>query len=46
MSELEAKPAVRHAIWPAVVIGFGLGLSAVWIGLLGYGLVMLIKHAV
>lgn len=46
MSKSEDKPAVHYAIWPAVLIGFGLSLTAVWIGLLAYGLVKLIEHAV
>ena len=46
MSKSEDKPAVHDAIWPAIVIGFGLSLTAVWIGLLAYGLVRLIQHAI
>jgi hypothetical protein len=32
-----------HEIWPTAVIGFGLGLTAVWICFLGYGLVKIIE---
>jgi len=31
-----------HRIWPTAVIALGLGLTAVWTCLLGYGLVSLI----
>lgn len=32
-------------IWPAAMIALGLGLTAAWIGLLGYGLVLLVELA-
>jgi len=32
-------------IWPQAMVAFGLGLTAVWICLLGYGLVKLIEPA-
>jgi hypothetical protein len=34
-----------HQIWPPVVIAFGLGLSAAWASLLGYGLIELVGLA-
>jgi hypothetical protein len=34
-----------HRVWPPAAIGFGLGLTAAWICLLGYGLVSLIALA-
>ena len=33
-------------IWPPAMITLGLGLTAVWIGLLGYGLVRLTSPAI
>ena len=32
---------IRRA-WPAAVIGFGLSVTAIWVGLLGYGLFKLV----
>ena len=46
MSELADPPGKRDPIWPTAVIGFGLGLTAVWTILLVYGLVMLVQHAI
>ena len=40
-----ATPAARplfHRVWPAAIIALGLGLSATWTFLLGYGLVSVI----
>jgi len=34
-----------HRIWPPAIIILGLGLTAAWIALGGYGLVRLIKIA-
>ena len=34
-----------HRIWPPAMIALGLGLTAAWIGLLGYGLVLLVELA-
>jgi hypothetical protein len=34
-----------HQIWPPVVIALGLGLSAAWASLLGYGLIELVSLA-
>ena len=34
-----------HRIWPKTLVIFGLGLTAAWSALLGYGLVSLIKIA-
>jgi hypothetical protein len=36
----------RHTVWPEVVITFGIGLTAAWVGLLGYGLIKLIGLAI
>ena len=33
-----------HRTWPSVVVGFGLGLTAVWMLLLGYGAIVLINE--
>ena len=38
-------PFVRR-IWPQAVIVFGLGITAAWICLLGYGIVKLIEMAI
>jgi hypothetical protein len=57
MSEItyETAPAVSNSsaaaipvidrIWPIAVIAFGLGLTAAWVCLLGYGVVRLIRFA-
>jgi hypothetical protein len=29
-------------VWPVAVIGFGLSVTAIWVGLLGYGLFKLV----
>jgi hypothetical protein len=34
-----------HRIWPTIVVAGGLGLSAVWVSLLGYGVASLIMRA-
>ena len=34
-----------HRIWPAAIVILGLGLTAAWIALVGYGLGSLIKIA-
>lgn len=39
-----AMPAIDR-IWPIAVIAFGLGLTAAWIFLLGYGIARLIGFA-
>jgi hypothetical protein len=36
---------VFHRIWPASLILFGMALNIVWLGLLGYGLLSMIKMA-
>jgi hypothetical protein len=41
----EASRAL-HRIWPLAVVAFGLGLTAAWTCLLGYGLVFLIGYAI
>ena len=46
MSNLKLDPPVRHPIWPAAVVIFGFSLSAVWVGLLGYGLIKLVEYAI
>ena len=43
---VSARSSKRHSIWPVVVITFGIGLTAAWIGLLGYGLIKLIELAI
>jgi hypothetical protein len=40
-----ATHALFHQFWPPVVVACGLGLTAAWTGLLGYGLVSLIALA-
>ena len=37
---------LAQRIWPTVLVAFGLGLTAAWIGLLGYGLVRLAAPAI
>jgi len=34
-----------HHIWPLAVIALGLGLTAAWVSLLGYGLIVLVGLA-
>jgi len=46
MSELVELPGKRDQLWPTAVIGFGLGLSAVWTILLAYGLFVLVRYAI
>ena len=46
LSNLKLEPPVRHPIWPVAVVIFGFSLSAVWVGLLGYGLIKLVEHAI
>ena len=41
-----ATHALGHQFWPLAVITCGLGLTAAWISLLGYGLVILIGLAI
>jgi hypothetical protein len=40
-----AKPFV-HRIWPLAVVGFGLGLTSVWIFVLAYGTIQLIDKLI
>jgi hypothetical protein len=42
MSNLASKPK-RDSLWAAGVITFGIGLTAAWIILLGYGLFKLVE---
>ena len=46
MSGLQFKPRIRHPVWPVGIISFGIGLTAVWIGLLGFWLYKLIDLAI
>jgi hypothetical protein len=41
----EAKAALFHRVWPPVFIVLGLGVTALWTTLLGYGLFTLIGLA-
>ena len=38
---IPARSEVKHPIWPKMAIAFGLGLTAGWVILLGYGAVLL-----
>ena len=46
MSELQLRPSFREQVWPAVLIPIGLGLTIVWIGMLGYGMIKLVELAI
>ena len=46
MTGLQLRPHVRTSIWPVAIVTFGLSLSAVWVGLLGYGLFRLLESAI
>ena len=46
MSNLKLESPVRHPIWPVAVVIFGFSLSAVWVGLLGYGLIKLVEYSI
>jgi hypothetical protein len=35
-----------HRIWPTAVVVIGLGLTVVWIGVLGFGLIKIIQTAI
>jgi hypothetical protein len=42
--DLQSTPirkGVEHNIWPEAVVGFGLALTAGWIIVLGYGVILL-----
>ena len=41
-----AVTPIIHRIWPVAVIAFGLGLTAAWICLLGYGILKLVELVV
>ena len=42
-----AKPVqVIRRVWPRTIVALGLGLSAAWAGLLGYGLLILLDLAI
>jgi hypothetical protein len=36
----------RNTIWPVVAIAFGISLTVIWAGILGYGLYKLIDLAI
>jgi hypothetical protein len=47
MTELPSEPSLRGGpIWPAAIITFGIGLSAAWVILLGFGLIKLVEHVI
>jgi len=37
------RKSPAHQIWPTAAIGFGLGLTAMWVCFLGYGLVKIVE---
>ena len=41
-----AAQPLFHRIWPPAIIALGLGLTAAWICVLGYGLVSVITIAI
>ena len=41
-----APEPVILRMWPSTIVAFGLGLSALWIGLLGYGLFKILALAI
>ena len=44
MSELQLKPpGFFNRLWPAVLIPVGLGLTIVWVCVLGYGAMKLVE---
>jgi hypothetical protein len=45
-SSVSERSSKRHPVWPVVVVTFGIGLTAAWMGLLGYGLIKLIALAI
>ena len=46
MSEITHTADVPSTAWPKAVVAFGLGLTAAWMGFLGYALVKLIEIAI
>jgi hypothetical protein len=46
MTELQSERAANDPMWPTALVVFGIGLTAAWIGLLGYGLATLIERAI
>lgn len=40
------SPRKRDPLWPAAVVTLGVGLTAAWVILLGYGLIKIIELAV
>jgi hypothetical protein len=46
MDRVSARQPSIHRIWPLMAIGFGFGLSAVWICFLGYELVKIVEAAI
>jgi hypothetical protein len=43
LASVSAAERVADPFWPKAVVVLGLGLTAVWIGVLGYGIVKLIQ---
>jgi hypothetical protein len=44
MSELQVKPSgFFDRFWPATLITVGLGLTIVWVCVLGYGVIKLVE---
>ena len=41
-----AREPFSRRVWPTGVIAFGIGLTAAWMCLLGYGLVKLVELAI
>ena len=41
-----SQPGQKYPVWPTAVITFALGLTAVWLIFIGYGLVRLIAGAI
>jgi hypothetical protein len=41
-----ARKPLIYRIWPQAIVGFGLGLTVIWIFILGYGLVELVDELI
>ena len=35
-----------HRIWPTAVVAIGLGLTVIWIAVLGFGLIKIVQQAI